>query len=102
MTISKTIDGSKLVVKVSGSLDITTSPELQQELDASLDGVESLAFDFSELDYISSAGLRVLVSTHKKMYKKGGMVITGVNESVMDVFDITGLADSFTIEPLEA
>lgn len=102
MTIEKKLEGSKLTVTVSGSLDITTSPQLQQELEGSIDDAAELVFDFSALDYISSAGLRILVSSHKKMYKKGGMSIIGVNDTVMEVFEITGLADSFDIRPLKA
>ena len=98
MTIEKTTENGKLTVKVAGSLDITTSPELQEELEKSYDDVNELIIDFSDLDYISSAGLRVLVSAHKKMFKKGGMKVVGANETVMDVFDVTGLIDSIDVE----
>ena len=75
-----------------------TSPELEKELNSSMDAAESLTLDFSRLDYISSAGLRVLLSAHKAMSRKGGLKITNVNEIVREVFDVTGFADILTIE----
>ena len=98
MEIKKTQNDNELVLALSGSLDNNTSKELDAELNASLDGITSLIFDFSELEYISSAGLRVLVATQKTMQTKGTMVIRGANQSVMDVFVITGFDSIFTIE----
>lgn len=98
MMINKQEDGNKLTVAVSGRLDTTTAPELEQELKASLDDVEELVLDFSDLEYISSAGLRVLLSTQKTMVKKSGMTLTGVSDTVMEVFEVTGFSDILTIE----
>lgn len=98
MTINKQQDGKALKIALEGRLDTTTSPQLEKELDASLGAADSLIFDFSKLEYISSAGLRVLLSAHKTMSKKGGMKVTHVNEIVQEVFDVTGFADILTIE----
>ena len=98
MNISKKQDGTTLEIAPEGRLDTMTAPELEEELNAALGGVESLVFDFSKLDYISSAGLRVLLSAHKKMGEKGGMKVTHVNEIVQEVFEVTGFADVLTIE----
>ena len=97
MTINKTMNGTELVIALEGRLDTMTAPELEAELGKSLDGAESLALDFSKLEYISSAGLRVLLSAHKTMSAKGGMKITNVNEIVQEVFEVTGFADILTI-----
>ena len=98
MTITKTQSGSALTLALEGRLDTVTSPELEAELKESLNGAESLTLDFSKLDYISSAGLRVLLSAHKAMSGKGGMKVTHVNEIVQEVFDVTGFSDILTIE----
>ncbi|MBQ7487190.1 MAG: STAS domain-containing protein [Clostridia bacterium] len=98
MTINKNLNGTDLTIAIEGRLDTTTAPQLEQELNASLEGVNTLTLDFSDLDYISSAGLRVLLSAHKTMSKKGGMKVTHVNEMVSDVFDVTGFADILNIE----
>lgn len=98
MTLTKNQQGSALEIAVEGRLDTMTAPELEAELKNSLDNVDSLVLDFSKLDYISSAGLRVLLSAHKVMMGKGGMKIKGVNEIVQEVFDVTGFADILTIE----
>ncbi len=98
MTIAKTQNGSALTLALEGRLDTVTSPELEKELKASMGGAESLVLDFSKLDYISSAGLRVLLSAHKAMSGKGGMKVINVNEVVQEVFDVTGFADILTIE----
>lgn len=97
MTINKTMNGTELVIALEGRLDTMTAPELEAELGKSLDGAESLVLDFSKLEYISSAGLRVLLSAHKTMSAKGGMKITNVNEIVQEVFEVTGFADILTI-----
>ncbi len=98
MTITKKQNGTALEIALEGRLDTVTAPELESELKASLDGAESLVFDFSKLDYISSAGLRVLLSAHKAMAGKGGMKVTHVNEIVQEVFEVTGFSDILTIE----
>ena len=98
MTIKKELEGDKLVVAIEGRLDTTTAPELEEELKASLDGVKDLTLDLTELEYISSAGLRVLLSAQKIMNAQGEMRLTGVNEVVMEVFEVTGFSDILTIE----
>ncbi|MBQ6496927.1 MAG: STAS domain-containing protein [Firmicutes bacterium] len=98
MDIKKEQQENKLTVKVSGRLDTTTAPELESSLQESLDGVQDLTLDFSDLEYISSAGLRVLLSTQKKMNTQGNMRLTGVNEVVMEVFELTGFSEILTIE----
>lgn len=97
MEIIKNLDGSKLTVALVGRLDTITAPDLDKELKGGLDGVTELAFDFSKLEYISSAGLRVLLSAQKIMNKVGKMTISNVNESIMEVFEMTGFADILTI-----
>ncbi len=98
MTISKTSNGNELTLMISGRMDANTAPLLEAELNASLDGVANLTFDFKELNYISSAGLRVLLAAQKRMMKQGGMRVVNVCEAVMDVFDMTGFVDILTIE----
>ena len=96
--LPQTQEGSKLNISLVGRLDTVTSPQLQEVLDSSLNGITELAFDFAKLDYISSAGLRVLLATNKKMAKAGKMVIRNVNDVVQEVFDMTGFADILNIE----
>jgi len=98
MTISKTLNGSALTLALEGRLDTMTAPELEKELNASLNAADSLTLDFEKLEYISSAGLRVLLSAHKVMSGKGGMKITNVNEIVSEVFEVTGFCDILEIE----
>ena len=98
MTINKTANGTALTIALEGRLDTTTAPQLEAEVKRSLSGVSELTFDFASLDYISSAGLRVLLSTQKVMNKQGSMKITHVNETIMEVFDVTGFVDILTIE----
>ena len=98
MTINKTQNGTALTIALEGRLDTMTAPELEAELKKSLDGMETLTLDFSKLDYISSAGLRVLLSAHKLMSAKGGMKVTNVNDVVQEVFEVTGFAEILTIE----
>ena len=98
MNITKTQNGTSLTISLEGRLDTTTAPELEQALKGGMDAANTLTLDFSKLDYISSAGLRVLLSAHKVMSKKGGMKVTNVNEMVMEVFDVTGFADILNIE----
>jgi anti-sigma B factor antagonist len=98
MTINSKMNGTTLEVALEGRLDTMTAPELEAELNKTMDGAESLVLDFSKLDYISSAGLRVLLAAHKAMAGKGGMKVTKVNEIVAEVFEVTGFADILTIE----
>ena len=98
MTIEKKANGNALEIAVEGRLDTMTAPELEAELGKSLEGVETLTMDFSKLEYISSAGLRVLLSAHKAMSGKGGMKVVNVNEIVQEVFEVTGFSDILTIE----
>ena len=97
MEFIKKLEGNKLTIEISGRLNTTTTPELVQELETSLDGVESLIFDFEKLEYISSSGLRVLLSTHKKMMKQGEFNIINVSEDVMEVLEITGFASLLSV-----
>lgn len=98
MTIEKNSDGSKLTLALEGRLDTVTTPSLEAELKQSLNDVTELVFDFSKLEYISSAGLRVLLSAQKTMNKQGSMVIRHVNETIMEVFEVTGFIDILSIE----
>ena len=98
ITINKEKKGSTLNVRLSGRLDTSTAPELQNSISADLEEVNELVMDLKELDYISSAGLRVLLSAHKKMSSKGGMTVINVSETVMEVFDITGFSEILVIK----
>ena len=99
MEIKKQAEGTNLTVALSGRLDTTTAPELEKELKSSLTGVTDLTLDFEGLEYISSAGLRVLLSAQKAMNaSKGKMKIVGANEIVKEIFDVTGFSDILTIE----
>ena len=98
MTIEKKVNGTALEIVLEGRLDTMTAPELEAELNQSLGSAESLTLDFSKLEYISSAGLRVLLSAHKVMSAKGGMKLRNVNEIVQEVFEVTGFADILDIE----
>ena len=98
MTIEKKINGEALTLIVSGRLDTQTAPELEKELDSVLSGLKELTFDFANLEYDSSAGLRVILKAQKAMNAQGSMKLTGVNDSIMEVFDITGFLDILTIE----
>ena len=98
MDIQKHADGSKMEMKVSGRLDTNTAPQFEAELKNCLNGVTDLTIDFSGLDYISSAGLRVLLSAQKQMNAmKGKMVVTGANEIVKEIFEVTGFTDILNI-----
>ena len=98
MNIEKQKDGKKLDVKVEGRLDTKTAPQLTEALKDELSDVEELTFDLSELIYISSAGLRVILSTQKTMNQQGSMKVTNVQDIVMEVFESTGFVDILTIE----
>lgn len=98
MTIEKNLNGSELNIKIVGRLDTTTAPQLEAEFKASIGGVEKLILDFSALEYLSSAGLRVLLQAQKTMNKQGEMVIRHVNETINEIFEVTGFIDILTIE----
>ena len=98
MTINKNLDGTTLTVAVSGRLDTNTAPELEEELMNSLPDIKALILDFEGLEYISSAGLRILLSVHKQMVKLDGMNVIHVNQAIQDILDITGFTDILTIE----
>ncbi len=98
MNINQTVSGNSLTMRLSGRLDTVTAPQLEEALKNSLAGVSLLTLDFADLAYISSAGLRVLLFAQKTMNKQGSMVIRNVNETIMEVFEITGFRDILTIE----
>ena len=98
MDIKKELNGTSLVVEVSGRMDSSTAPQLERVFTESLGDVTSLTVDFADLAYLSSAGLRVLLAAQKTMNKQGSMVVRNVNDEVMDVFEITGFVDILTIE----
>ena len=98
MTIQTIKNEDALTVSVTGRLDTTTSPELDEELKKSLDGIRDLTMDLEGLEYISSAGLRILLSTQKTMNQQGTMKLINVSSMVMDVFEVTGFADILAIE----
>lgn len=97
MEIGTERNGSTLEIKLTERLDTVTSPQLEEKLKEELEGITNLQFDFAELEYISSAGLRVLLTASKKMKKQGKMEIRNVNEEVMEVFTITGFGEILTI-----
>lgn len=98
LNINKTIDNGTAAFALEGRLDTNTAPELEQELKSSLEGITGLTLDMKELSYISSAGLRVLLSAQKLMNKQGKMTIRNVNDTVMDIFEVTGFSEILTIE----
>ena len=98
MEIIKNIEGAKETFTIKGNLDTVTSPELQKEIDGLDSAVKELVFDFASLDYISSAGLRVMLTANKKMTAAGGsMTIANTKPEVREVFDMTGFSDIFTM-----
>ena len=98
MTIEKDVNGTAAVLKIVGRLDTTTAPALEAAVDGCAAGVQELILDCSALEYVSSAGLRVILKAQKQMNAQGSMKLIGVNETIMEVFDITGFADILTIE----
>ena len=99
MKITEKSNGNHLCISQEGRLDTTTAPELEKVLSGSLEGVTELTFDMGALDYLSSAGLRILLGTQKRMNKQGSMKVVKVNETIMEIFEVTGFADILTIEP---
>lgn len=98
MKIEKTLQEKELIIKLEGRLDTSTAPELETEIKGSTDEVELLVLDLEALEYISSAGLRVVLGAQKKMNAQGRMIVKNVNETVMEIFEITGFTDVLTIE----
>ena len=98
MTVEKIANGNELTVIVEGRLDTVTAPSLEKEIKENVAGVEKLVLDFASLDYISSAGLRVVLAAHKLMMKQGEMIVRNINETIQEIFDVTGFADVLTIE----
>jgi anti-sigma B factor antagonist len=98
LNIKQEKDGEKLTVALEGRLDTTSAPQLDKELSTLGDDVKELVFDIKYLDYVSSAGLRILLSMHKTMNARGRMVLRGANENVMEVFEVTGFANILNIE----
>ena len=98
MTINKNLNGAELTLTIVGRLDTTTAPQLETEIKQSVAGIEKLILDFASLEYLSSAGLRVLLAAQKVMNKQGEMVIKNVNETINEIFEVTGFIDILTIE----
>lgn len=98
MTITKKTEGSALTIALEGRLDTTTAPQLETAITSSIDGVTALMLDLEKLEYISSAGLRVLLSAQKKMNAQGTMKLTHVDETIMEILEVTGFSDILTIE----
>lgn len=98
MTINTELKDNQLTIILEGRLDTTNAPKLEAELKKSISGVQKLIFDFAGLEYISSAGLRVLLAAQKVMNRQGEMIVRNVNDTINDVFEITGFVDILTIE----
>ncbi|MBR7090579.1 MAG: STAS domain-containing protein [Lachnospiraceae bacterium] len=98
MTIDKNLDGTKLEIALEGRLDTMTAPQLEEEVKSNIEGIKELIFDLKNLAYVSSAGLRVLLSAQKIMNKQGSMTIRNANEEVMEIFEVTGFIDILNIE----
>ena len=98
MKIEKSFDDKRLTVLISGKLDTATTPQATEEIENELGSADELILDIKELKYISSAGLRLILSLHKQMAEKGGMTVKNVNETNMDIFDLTGFTDILNIE----
>ena len=98
MEIKKNLEGTTLTIQLSGRLDASNAQELTNELNSALNGIKDLIFDFTNLKYVASAGLRVLLTAQKRMNKQGSMKIRNVEDGVMEVFEMTGFADLMDIE----
>lgn len=98
MTINKEKSGSELILTLVGRLDTTTAPLLEKELKQEITGVTMLVMNFADVEYISSAGLRVLLAAQKVMNRQGQMIIKNVNDTILDIFEITGFSDVLTVE----
>ena len=98
MEINKIKDGTALTIELEGRLDTVSAPQLETELKKSISGVETLIFDFAKLEYLSSAGLRVLLSSQKVMNRQGQMMVKNVNSTIADIFEVTGFSEILTVE----
>ena len=98
MSINKTLAGEELTVALEGRLDTITAPELDEVIKTELSGIKRLLFDFSKLEYVSSAGLRVLLTAQKTMSKQGSMVVKNVSEEVLEILEVTGFSNILTVE----
>ena len=98
LRIENTTENNSLTYTLTGRLDTLTAPELELDLNGALDGVTELVFDLNDLDYLSSAGLRVLLTAQKRMNTQGAMRVRNVNETIREIFDVTGFSDILTIE----
>lgn len=98
LNITKDLNGNELKLGLEGRLDTVTAPELEEQIKSGLDSVETLIFDLSNLEYISSAGLRVLLSAQKIMNKQGKMIVKNVSEEVNEILEVTGFLDILTVE----
>ena len=98
MEINKTINGTELTIELSGRLDTRTAPQLESEMKRSLNGVSLLVFDLNNLEYVSSAGLRIFLMAQKVMNKQGRMIVKNVKDVIMDIFEVTGFVDILTIQ----
>lgn len=98
MTINTKKNGNEMTIAISGRLDTSTAPKLEAAIKDDIGGIRNLIIDVKDLDYISSAGLRVLLSTQKIMNQQGKMKVVNVNETVMEIFEITGFTDILTID----
>ncbi len=98
LNIEKKLENDRLTVALEGRLDTTTAPQLEESLKESIDGVKELVMDFEKLEYISSAGLRVLLSAQKIMTKQGSMKVIHVSDLIKEIFEVTGFIDILTIE----
>lgn len=98
MNIIKTVNGNELTIALEGRLDTATAPQLEAQLGQSIGGAQKLIFDFAALEYLSSAGLRVLLGAQKTMNKQGEMVVRNVNETITEIFEVTGFCDVLTVE----
>lgn len=98
LNVNKTIENGKATLTIEGRLDTVTAPELEQTMQEILPGLKELVLDFEKLDYISSTGLRILLSAQKAMNGQGSMKVCHVNDTVMEIFEVTGFSDILTIE----
>lgn len=98
LTINKTVENKKAILSPEGRLDTVTAPEMESAVKEVLPGLTELTLDFAKLEYISSAGLRVLLSAQKAMNAQGKMTISNVNDTIMEIFEVTGFSDFLTIE----
>ncbi len=98
MNIEKIVNGENINLNIGGRLDTQTAPQLENELNTLLEGCKDLTFDMANLEYVSSAGLRVILKAQKVMNTQGSMKLKNVNEDIMEIFEITGFLDILTIE----